>query len=174
MLNIRTADKDDLDIVKDFYWSLIDSFKYMEYGPGWIKGVYPAEEYLSSLIANGELYIGETDGNMVSCMAVNHAYNEGYKKVKWSVEATDDELYVIHILAVVPECSGKGIAKQMVGKVIEMARENNVKTIRLDVLMGNIPAEKAYSKMGFKYLETIPMFYEDTGWMDFKLFEFII
>lgn len=62
----------------------------------------------------------------------------------------------------------------MVKKVIDTARENNVKTIRLDVLEGNIPAEKVYRKMGFRYVDTIPMFYEDTGWTDFRLFEYII
>lgn len=174
MLKIRAANNDDFGKIKNFYWNLIDSFEHMEYTPGWIKGIYPTEDYLLRLIENGELYIGETEGKIASCMAVNHAYNEGYKKIKWSVEAADEELYVIHILAVLPECSGRGMAKQMVQRVIEMARENNVKTIRLDVLNGNIPAERAYTKMGFNYLETVPMFYEDTGWMEFKLFELII
>ena len=174
MLVIRTANNNDFGTIKDFYWSLIDSFKDMEYTPGWIKGIYPAEDQILRYIENGELYIGETDGGMVSCMAVNNEYNEGYKKIKWSVEASDEELYVIHILGVRPEYMGKGIAKQMVGKVIEMARENNIKTIRLDVLIGNLPAERSYTKMDFKYLETVPMFYEDTGWMDFKVFEYIV
>ena len=174
MVHIRVADNNDYELVRDFYWNLIDSFENMEYTPGWIKGIYPTEEYLSGSIENGELYIVEIEGRTAACMVVNHKYNEGYKKIKWSVDAADEELYVIHILGVRPEYMGKGIAKQMVGKVIEMARENNIKTIRLDVLIGNLPAEKAYTKIGFKYLETVPMFYEDTGWMDFKVFEFIV
>lgn len=62
----------------------------------------------------------------------------------------------------------------MVQQVIKIACENNIKTIRLDVLEGNIPAEKTYTKMGFMYLDTIQMFYEDTGWTNYKLFEFIV
>lgn len=49
-----------------------------------------------------------------------------------------------------------------------------MKLIRLDVLGENVPAEKAYTKMGFQYLDTIQMFYEDTGWTDYKVFEFIV
>lgn len=81
---------------------------------------------------------------------------------------------MIHVLGVHPAFANRGAAKQMVKKVIDTARENNVKTIRLDVLEGNIPAEKVYRKMGFRYVDTIPMFYEDTGWTDFRLFEYII
>ncbi|MCH5209045.1 MAG: GNAT family N-acetyltransferase [Oscillospiraceae bacterium] len=146
----------------------------MKYSPGWKKGIYPTDEYLLDSIKNGELYIGEIEGNIAACMVVNHKYNEGYKGIKWSVEAADPELLVIHILGVLPAYSGRGTAKQMVRRVIETARENNIKTIRLDVLIGNIPAEKLYTKMGFNYLETVRMYYEDTGWTEFKLFEYII
>lgn len=71
------------------------------------------------------------------------------------IDAMGDELLVIHALGVNSMFSGKGIAKQMVQQVIKIAHENNIKTIRLDVLEGNIPAEKAYTKMGFIYLDTI-------------------
>lgn len=114
------------------------------------------------------------DGQIASCMVVKHDYNDGYKGIQWSVEATDSELFVIHALGVHPLFAGKGIAKQRVRQVIKIAQENSVKTIRLDVLGGNIPAEKAYIKMGFIHLDTIQMFYEDTGWTDYKLFEFIV
>ena len=94
--------------------------------------------------------------------------------MKWSVDAEDPELLVIHALGVHPDYAGKGIAKEMVRNVIEMAREQKLKTIRLDVLEGNVPAEKAYSKMGFQYVTTLKLFYEDTGWTNFKVYEYII
>ena len=62
--------------------------------------------------------------------------------IKWSVDAEDSELFVIHALWVHPMYSGKGIAKQMVQKIIDIACENKIKTIRLDVLGGNIPSER--------------------------------
>lgn len=174
MLQIRIADSSDYSNVRDFYYSLIDAMEDAEYKPGWEKDIYPTQEFLIRSIESNELYIGEMDGQMVSCMVVNHGYNDGYKDIQWSVEVKDSELFVIHALGVNPVFSGKGIAKQMVQQVIKIAHENNIKTIRLDVIEGNIPAEKAYTKMGFIYLDTIQMFYEDTGWTNYKLFEFIV
>lgn len=163
----------DYEQIRDFYYMVTDSLENSEFGPGWIKDIYPAQEFLRESIKKGELYIGELDDQIVSCMVVNHEYNESYKEISWSIEAEDTEILVIHALGVAPAFSGRGIAKQMVQSVIEMARENDMKTIRLDVLEGNIPAEKAYTKLGFQYLDTIQMFYEDTGWTNYKVFEFV-
>lgn len=160
--------------VKEFYDSLIDAMEDAPFKPGWKKDVYPTREMLLEAIESGELYIGEEDGKMASCMIADHRYNDAYREIPWSVDASDDELLVIHALGVHPAFSGRGIAKKMVEKTIELARDNGIRTIRLDVLEGNLPAEKAYTKMGFRYLDTIRMFYEDTGWTDFKTFEFIV
>lgn len=174
MLKIRLANNDDYSNVRDFYYSLIDAMKDAEYKPGWERDIYPTQDFLIKSIKNNELYIGKIDGCIVTCMVLNHEYNDGYNDIQWSIQAKDLEIFVIHALGVDPAFSGNGIAKQMVQRVMEMAQKNNIKTIRLDVLGGNIPAEKAYTKMGFTYLDTIQMFYEDTGWTDYKLFEYIV
>ena len=56
-------------------------------------------------------------------------------------------------------------------KETETAEKEQAKTIRLDVLEGNLPAEKAYLKMGFQYCGTVKMFYPDTGLADYRLFD---
>ena len=174
MLEIRLARPDEFQTVKDFYWDLIEKTENSQFQPGWQKGVYPTDEFLMESLESGELYVGFLDGELVTCMIVNHKYNDGYNSVKWSVDAADDELVVIHALGVDPDFSNRGIAKEMVKFVIDTAKKNGLKTIRLDVLGGNIPAEKAYTKMGFKYLKTLSMFYEDTGWTDYMAFELIL
>ena len=174
MLQIRTAGSNDYESVRNFYYALIDAMRDAEYKPGWEKDIYPSQAFLIGSIENNELYVGEMDGQIVSCMVLNHEYNEGYKSIRWSLEAEDSELFVIHALGVNPAFSGKGIAKQMVRQAIKTARKNNIKTIRLDVLDGNIPAEKAYTQIGFTYVGTIQMFYEDTGWTNYRLFELLI
>ena len=65
---------------------------------------------------------------------------------------------VIHALGVDPEKAGKGYGRKMVQFAIDTARQNQQKVIRLDVLKGNVPAERLYSGMGFCYLHTLPMF----------------
>lgn len=174
MLNIRTADIADYDNVRDFYYDMTDELEHAEYSPQWKKDEFPTQEYLLGAIKNNELYIGEIDGRIASCMVINHEYSEGYRDVKWSVEASDQELLIIHLLGVRRMYSGQGIARQMIGKVIDFAREKNIKAIRLDVIEENVPAAIVYTRLGFKYIETIKLYYEDTGWTDFKMFEYII
>ncbi len=98
----------------------------------------------------------------------------GYRSVRWSVEVPDEQLLVIHALGVQPRFAGRGMAKQMAVHVIGMAREKGIRTVRLDVLGGNLPAERAYTAVGFRYLETLQMYYEDTGWTDYKVFELLL
>lgn len=174
MFQIRAAQAADYERVREFYYALTDAMENAEFKPGWEKDVYPTQAFLQTSIENGELYIGEEDGKTAACMVVNHAYNEGYNSVHWAVDVPDDELLVIHALGVHPAFSGKGYAKQLTAYVIRLVRESGIKAIRLDVLGGNLPAEKAYTAMGFQYRDTLRMFYEDTGWTDFKVYEYIV
>ena len=34
------------------------------------------------------------------------------------------------------------------------------------------PAERLYKRAGFRFVAAKEMFYEDTGWMEFRMFEF--
>ena len=43
-----------------------------------------------------------------------------------------------------------------------------------DVLGGNIPAENLYRGLGFQYLATLQMYYENTGWTAFRLYEYVL
>lgn len=174
MLQIRTANLKDYERVRAFYYVMTDELEHAKYSPAWKKDVFPTQAYLLESINDSALYIGEIDGEIVSCMVVNHAYSEGYQNVRWLVEAADSELLILHLLGVLPMYSGRGIAGQMIQKAVEIACENHMKTIRLDVIEGNVPAEITYTKNGFQYIETIQLYYEDTGWANFKLFERIV
>lgn len=174
MLKIKAADIADYNNVREFYYDMIDELEHAKYSPDWKKDEFPTQEYLREAIKNNELYIGEIDGRIVSGMVINHECSEGYQNVRWSVEASDTEVLVIHLLGVRSAYSGKGIARQMIGKAIDFARGNDLKTIRLDVIEANEPAAIVYTKLGFKYVETIKLYYEDTGWANFKMFEYVI
>ena len=168
---IRLAKPDEYEAVRMFYHSLIDAIADLPYGAGWKKDIYPSKELLKDSIDTEELYIAE-DGVIIGAMVVNHECNEGYRKFDWPTKAEDSEIVLIHALGVDPAYSGKGIAKQMVRFVIDKAGADGMKAIRLDVLKGNLPAEKLYAGLGFTYLHTLKMFYEDTGWTDYELYEY--
>ena len=171
-MNIRQATPEEFAQVRAFYFAVIDGMAQAEYGPGWKKDIYPAPEYLRNSIRDGELYIGVDEaGEIIAAMVLNHRCNAAYLTYDWPTQATWDKVLVLHTLAVLPQHTGRGLAKQMVRFAISEAQVQGAKAIRLDVLAGNVPAEHLYPALGFAYLATIPMFYEDTGWTDYKLYE---
>lgn len=173
-MTLICAKEKDYPAVRDFYYELTDEMQGAEFMPGWKRDLYPTQEFLQESIRNRELFYTADEIGIMACMIVNHRYNEGYRKASFSVEASDDELWVIHALGVLPRCAGKGLAKQFVLEVIRRAKEQHIKTIRLDVLDGNLPAEKAYTKVGFRYVTTLQMYYADTGWTGYKVFEYLV
>lgn len=173
-MRIRIAEPEDYIKVREFYYSLTDAMLEAEFRPGWEKDIYPSQDFLKSSIENDELFLCETENTIAACMVMNHKCNEGYRNVHWSVTVEDSQLCVIHALGVHPDFSGRGIAKEMVRRAIREAQIHKIQTIRLDVLEGNLPAESVYTALGFHYLETIRMYYEDTGWTNFKLFEYLL
>ncbi len=169
---ITKAKPEQFQAVRSFYHSLIDGIAGLPYGAGWIKDVYPAPEYLRDSIRDGSLFLATEGAAILGAMVLNHQSNDGYKQFQWPTEAEEHEVTVIHALGVHPSYGGKGYGKQMVQFAIDHARRHRQKVIRLDVLKGNLPAERLYAGMGFQYLHTLPMFYEDTGWTDYELFEY--
>ncbi len=173
-MTVCRADKYSYETVLIFYYSLIDSLKPAQRHVGWKKGIYPSPEFLRSSIDKGDLYLCRDGERIAGAMVLNHEYNESYKNYPWQTVAEDSELLIIHALGVHSDFIGKGYAKAMVQKAIEIARETGMKAIRLDVLGGNTPAEKLYQGFGFQYQATLQMYYEDTGWTDFNLYEYAL
>ena len=109
--------------------------------------------------------------DIAAAMVLNHTCNEAYAQASWPTDAAPHEVTVIHTLAVHPQYTRKGLAKELVRFAIQRARSGGQKVIRLDVLAGNLPAERLYPSLGFTYVDTLPMYYEDTGQTDYKIYE---
>jgi len=173
-LIIRKAAPEELQRVRRFYHEVTDGLAEAQYSPGWKKDIYPSVEDLQGALARQELYVAEEDGRIAAAMTVNHDSNEGYAKVSWPTAAAPEEVTLIHALGVHPARSGRGIGKTMVRFVMELGRQGGQKVLRLDVLAGNLPAEKLYTGLGFRYVDSQQMFYEDTGWTQYDLYEYVL
>lgn len=170
-IRLRTARAEEYESVRDFYWEVIDLMQGRSDTVGWKKGIYPADDFLRKSIVNGELYVLDGENGYTACVILNSAWNEGYEGCPWSVECGQDEVLVPHALAVYPKVQGRGIGKAVVQDIIETAKTKGMKCIRLDVLRGNTAAERLYTGMGFQFVQAKEMFYEDTGWAEFMMFE---
>ena len=171
-MNIIKANENQYDSVRCFYHSLIEGMQGSPYDIGWKKDIYPSPEFLQESITKGELHVGIENNKIIAAMVLNHQCNDGYQKFQWQTEAEENEITLIHALGIHPAYNGKGYAKAMVKEAFEIAADHHQKAIRLDVLKGNVPAEKLYTQMGFQYMDTLQMYYEDTGWTEYKMYEY--
>ena len=171
---ISKAARDEYESVRSFYHSMTDALEGTKYHPKWQKDIYPAPEDMRDAIDRGELYIGRVGERIASAMVLNQQYNPEYEDIVWTRPFDRSEFMVIHMLGVHSDFAGRGLAKEMVRFAIETAGAAGMKAIRLDVLKGNVPAERLYPAMGFSYVDTIKLFYEDTGRVDFELFELVL
>lgn len=173
-MRIEVAEKKDYERAVDFYYTLIDKMRGSKFNPLWQRDVYPTRPQLAEAISERALYIGTEDGKIISAMVLNQKQSSGYDRVKWGVDVPPEEVYVIHMLAVDPDCAGRGLAKEMTREAVRTASQNGARSVRLDVLPGNLPAIGAYTAVGFRYVATIQISYEDTGLTDFRLYEYVI
>ncbi|MDO5444809.1 MAG: GNAT family N-acetyltransferase [Eubacteriales bacterium] len=173
-MQLRKAKNEEFDRIRDFYWNLIDDMKDRKDTVGWKKGIYPTEQFIRESIEDGNLYIIDGENGIIASVIINSLWNEGYDGLPWSVDCPRDNILVPHALAVKADAQGNGIGKRVVQDIIDIAKNENKKTIRLDILDGNIAAERLYTGMGFQYVQSKNMFYEDTGWTSFSMYELIL
>lgn len=144
------------------------------YTPQWTIDVYPAEDDIRKHIDAGELYLGWQDGAPAAAMVLVEHEDPEYVEVPWLTPAAPDEVAVIHLLAVHPRARGQHAGAALVQEAIRLAREANKRVIHLDVVPGNLAASRIYEAEGFVYVCTNQIFYEDTGLMDFDMYELVL
>lgn len=170
-MKIVIAKETEYEKVQAFYHELIVKMQPYPCHPTWIIGTYPSDEYLKQLTVNGQVFLGMEHERIVAAMVLNHHPNEDYETVFWQVDASDAEVTILHLLAVLPEYWGRGFGKELLCFADQFLRAKGQKALRLDVMEENLPARRLYAQNGFKEIETIKMYYESTGWSGFAMYE---
>lgn len=173
-LRIVTGKPDDFGILRRLYDDVIEGLAGKKYDAGWKKGLYPTDDMIKELLSCGELFPAYHGEQIAGAMVINHRTNEGYVGTEWGIEATPKEVAVIHMLCVHPDFSGRHIADALVEEAERRAECMGAKAIRLDVLKGNRPAEVLYERHDFKQRRVVNLYYDDTGWTDYILYEKIL
>lgn len=174
MVEIRKARNDDYSAVRGLYYAITDGMLASGISNSWKHDIYPSDEFIKSAIASDMLYIGYENSIPASVMVINREYNEGYENVVWPSGIPMSDAVMIHALGVLPEFSGRGIAGTMTRYAISEARMMGARVLRLDVIEDNKTAEHVYVSAGFVFAGAVSMFYEDTGWTPFRLFEYVL
>ena len=173
-MKIRNATEQEFTIVRSFYHLLTDAMAGATYSPGWKKGIYPSDEDLRDALREQTLFVGTEDEEIVAAMVMNHACVEDYAMANWQADASPEEVTVLHLLGIHPSHRGKGLAKELVTWAITDAKNRGQKAVRLDVLTGNLPAERLYPSLGFRWIGSFDMYYPDTGRTKYELYEYVL
>lgn len=153
--SFRCPDESEYEIAYNFYSELIETSSYT---PNWKMGYFPSETTLKEALECRELVFGELDGKPVAA-AIIHDY----------VDYTE-----IDLLGVLPAYTRRGYARKMVDNAIIEAELSHHDYVTLDVLEGNTAAENLYVSMGFEHVKTFSRYYERTGLMNFKVYQYRI
>ena len=169
-LKVETATLDKLSEVIEYYNDIIDNQPSDTYSAGFTKDIYPSRELLKKHILNHDLYIGLIDGNIVTCGVLTYGEEDMYRQGNWTIEASDEETAILHLFAVKKEYRGKGISNQMLKELLSIAGKK-ARVMHLDIMIGNLSAERLYLRNGFTYGGRVKVYYEDTGETEADLFE---
>ena len=157
---IRKAVAEDLGAVEAIYSAILD--REESGGPiytNWQRGKYPTIDTARSVLEAGTLYVGEDDGFLWGVVNLNGEQLPGYDAIPWTIRARRDQVGVIHTLCIHPDQAGKGLARQMVAFCEEEARRQGKTVIRLDTWEGNLPANRLYPSLGYRYAGAAEFFF---------------
>ncbi len=126
-MQLELARIEDLDSVISFYEYVTEHTPDIAAYAQWRKGKYPTAEGLETFVREGSLYLYKEDV-LVGAMALTMYQEAQYHPVAWAIQVPDDEVAVIHILAVSPDKQGAGIGAEMVREAIRIAREKGMRT----------------------------------------------
>ena len=164
----------DFAVVREKYIEVIEHTRDMNIHARWIYGQHPTDAMIQSYIDGQEMYLFMDGKNIAGMTAITMYQGKDYHEVIWSQNLKDDEVAVLHILAVTPEYQGKGVSKRMMAEIISLVMEKGKKAIRLDTLASNIPAQHMYEELGFAYRGKQNLYAENTGWTDFLYYELLL
>ena len=173
MITLKKAKVNEAENILHFYQNVINTLENSEFKPKWNE-YYPNLDYIKKSIEKNELYVYTHDDNIVSCVIINNQFNEEYENIIWNINAKPDEITIIHTFAVDSDSTGNGIGKEIFNQIKNNAIQNNQKTIRIDIIDGNVGAQKFFEKLGFEYIDTVETFHKAVGLEKFHFYELVL
>ena len=166
-ISIQKCNPSDVAAVGAFYDEVVKYLTEHVNYPKWRYKLYPSEPYVREMTDAGCMYVCREGDKIVAAFALNDDPLNEYAKVRFSRTLSQGEYLVIHALAVATDLQGRGIGKQIVEFVVDLARKQGYKAIRLDVVPTNYPAKRLYEQLGFGYFGDVDL---ERGFEDIPLF----
>ncbi|MEM1124044.1 MAG: GNAT family N-acetyltransferase [Bacteroidota bacterium] len=141
----RIATLNDLPVLKKFEQGIVEAER--PYNPTLKSGNISYYD-LAQLIQSdeAEVFVGELDGQIIC---------SGYVKIKTAKTFLQYDRYAyLGFMYVLPDYRGRGINQLLTQELLNWAKARNLSEFRLTVYDDNLPAVRAYEKVGFEKLIT--------------------
>ena len=169
---LQQATLTDYEALLAFYDDVIERTPGIGRYAQWRKGIHPTAGDILAPIRKGSMYLYREQDGIAGALVVTPYQGEDYHAIDWQQQVADDQVAVIHLVAVSPDKQGAGLGAEMVRSAIELARADGMKAIRLETTASNTPAHRFYERLGFRYRGQQLLNTGNNGWLDFFYFEY--
>lgn len=117
----------------------------------------------------------EHDGYIRGAAIINKTQLPEYALGQWKLQASDEEILVLHTLVIDPDYPHKGYGNALVEYYISMGRSLGCKALRIDTQACNARARHFYPRFGFSEIGIVKAdFFGGHGSVDLVLLEKIL
>lgn len=175
-LELRRAAPEDAPAAQAAYRRIVEHLAATADFPHWHTEDHPNAAEVQAWVDAGDLYLAHDrgDGRVAGVVVLDHAAPEAYARAAWALEATGQEVLVVHALGVCPDFLGRGVGSFLVEASLDVARQKGCRTVRLDTYVENTPARRLYARCGFTDLGVHTLRYATTDLDQFHLFERVL
>ena len=145
----RKATIEDLDVIEAIYNDIHTEEEQGRAFVNWKREVYPTKSTAKAAVLEGDMFVELDNGVIVASARINKKQVAEYADADWTYQAPDDEVMVIHTLAVSPKCKEHGYGSKFVKFYEEYSLKQGCRYLRLDTWENNLVARSLYKKLGY-------------------------
>lgn len=150
LMEIRKAKLTDIDDIVKIYEKIHDEEEKGLTAIGWMRNVYPTRKTAEDALGRNDLFVMTDENKIVATAVINRLQVDEYKNAEWKRPANNDEITVLHCLAVDPFQKNKGYGKAFVSFYENYAKEQGCTVLRMDTNAKNAKARNLYRRLGYE------------------------
>ena len=171
MITIRKAAGSDLDAVASIYDELHRAEEDGCITMGWERGIYPVRATAQAALERNDLFVMEEEGTIVASGVINRLQVDVYAGAAWEHAAGDEQVCVLHTLAVSPRFFRRGCGTRFVQFYEQYAKEHGCTELRIDTNEKNEAARKLYRRLGYREIGIVPTVFNGIEGVNLVLLE---
>ncbi|GAB2690237.1 hypothetical protein GCM10027037_11470 [Mucilaginibacter koreensis] len=155
-LNLRLATENDIPQLMDLVAGIVPLMQAA--GNFQWDSTYPNATVFTEDIKLNQLWVAEVNGQVAGVTAITTDQDDEYADVGWDITET---AIVTHRLAVGADYQGLGIAKALLQKAEDVARDRGIPVLRIDTNSENKATQKLFPKLGYNLAGEITLAFRE-------------